>query len=110
MWDMGAAVPLAVVEPAEASPPSKALLQLAFGLVVVGIAAWASALALQGSSLDTEQVRVVGACSLALTVAGLLIGNWAWRAWQQDAVANRVSAAQLNDFHAVMSQTNRLIL
>lgn len=47
---------------------------------------------------------------LALTVAGLLTGSWAWRRRRRDALANQTSAAQLSDFHAVMSQTNRLIL
>jgi hypothetical protein len=62
------------------------------------------------SVLNEHQVRTQGASALALVFSGLLSGFWVWRLCQRDAIAHRVSALQMNHFHAVMSQTNRLIL
>lgn len=51
-----------------------------------------------------------GKIALALVFVGLLAGWSVWWRWQRGALANQVTAVQLTRFHAVMSQTNRLIL
>jgi signal transduction histidine kinase len=103
-----AGIPLAF-EPADGSQPRMALV-VAVAMVLVGLIGSAFALALQESSLSEDQFRLVGASTLAFAFVGLVAGCWAWHRWQRDAVARQASALQLNHFHAVMSQTNRLIL
>ena len=99
-----------MVEPADLAPPRKALLLLAAVMTFAGIVGWASALLLPESWVSKEQLRKVGESAVGLVFVGVLVGCSMWRRWQRDAIALRVAAVHLNHFHAVMSQTNRLIL
>lgn len=103
-------VPPTPGEPVEVSQPSRALLVLAMTIVIAGVVGWTSVLVLRESSLDHGQFLSVGAASLALVLIGLFAGGWLWRRWLQRVIGHRASALRLNRFHAVMSQTNRLIL
>ena len=84
----------------------------AFALVVTlaGMVGWVSALVLPESWFTDAQFRWVGGSALGLGCFGLFVGYSVWQRWRRDAIAHRVSAVQLNRFHTVMSQTNRLIL
>jgi signal transduction histidine kinase/CheY-like chemotaxis protein len=92
------------------SEQTKALLLVAIVMVLVGLVGWAFALALPAGAFSDERFRVIGASALAAVVAGMLAGGWAWRCWHRDGNADRATVRKLNGFHAVMSQTNRLIL
>ncbi len=104
------AAPLTLEEPAEAAQPNKALPLLALGLALTGMAGWASVLAIQGASGGADPLRAFSVAALALALVGVLAGTWAWWRWQLNLLAHRAAEVQLNRFHAVMSQTNRLIL
>ncbi|CAN5279136.1 hypothetical protein BH11PSE10_BH11PSE10_17930 [soil metagenome] len=83
---------------------------LAALLVAVGLVGWISALVLHESALSDGRFLVVGVYALALAMAGLMTGWWVIRQRRRDGAAYRASVQRLNGFHAVMSQTNRLIL
>jgi len=97
-------------EPEAVAHPNRPLLLLALGMSITGMAGWASILAFKETPLGNDSLRVGGMAALALALVGLLAGCWVWRRWQQDIIAQRAANAQLNDFHSVMSLTNRLIL
>jgi signal transduction histidine kinase/CheY-like chemotaxis protein len=105
-----AGVPPALGEPAEVPPPGKALLVLPTAVFLVATVGCACALMLQRMSVGDDEIQVVGASTLAIAFVSLLADYWTWWRWQRVAIAQRASARQLNHFHAVMSQTNRLIL
>ena len=104
------AAPLMLDEPAESAQSSKVVPWFALAMALAGMAAWAAVLAIQAASRDDDPLHAVGATALALALVGLLAGGWAWWRWQLDLLAHRAAGTQLNRFHAVMSQTNRLIL
>lgn len=104
------AASLAMEEPALVEQPNTALLRLALGMALTGMAVWASILAFQVSPFGDGPHRAGGMAALALAFAGLLLGCWAWRRWQQEIVAQHAVGAQLNNLHSVMSLTNRLML
>ena len=103
-------VPLTASDPADVFQPSKPLLALAMTMVIAGMVGWTSALVLHESSPDGGQFPALGAPSLALIFAGLFAGGSLWRRWLQRVIVHQASVLRLNHFHAVMSQTNRLIL
>lgn len=92
------------------TPQASALRLLATLLVTVGVVGWSSALVLHQSMLVHGRFLVVGVSTLAMAVAGLLTGGWLMDQWRRECSAYRASVRRLNCFHAVMSQTNRLIV
>ena len=92
------------------TPQASALRLLATLLVTVGLVGWSSALVLHESVLENGRLLIVGVSTLATVMVGLLTGGWVFRQWRREGTANRASVRRLNSFHAVMSQTNRLIL
>lgn len=104
-------IPISALEPAAAlSEQIKALRLLAVLMVVAGLAGWAYALLLHEPMVGDENFLVVGSSTLAVAVAGLLAGGWAWRCWRRDGLDYRASMLKLHWIHALMSQANRLIL
>jgi len=103
-------VPPAVVEASEVSRPSRVLMLSTMSMVLVGMIGWTSALLFHESSLNRDQFRMLGLTSLAFVFFGLSAGCWLWWRWLQRAIVHRASALRLGRFHALMSQTNRLIL
>ena len=79
-------------------------------LVLVGLVRLALALAFSILPGHTEELQSSEVYSLALIAVGLSVGCAIWWRRQRDALASAVNAERLNLFHAVMSQTNRLIL
>jgi len=92
------------------SSEGTAWLLLAGALVLVGLVSLALALAFGRSPGYAEGLQGSEVYSLALITAGLLVGCAIWWLRQRDALASAVKAERMNLFHAVMSQTNRLIL
>jgi len=106
----GARAEFANVPTLRESSEGTAWLLLAVALVLVGLVSLALALAFRMFPGQVEELQGSEAYSLALISLGLSVGCSIWWCRQRDALASAVKAERLNIFHAVMSQTNRLIL
>ncbi|MDC8773041.1 hybrid sensor histidine kinase/response regulator [Roseateles albus] len=106
----GARAEIADVLSLREPPEGTAWLLIAVALVLVGLVSLALALAVRMFPGRAEELQGSEAYSLALIAVGLSVGCTVWRRRQRDALASAVKAQSLNLLHAVMSQTNRLIL
>jgi signal transduction histidine kinase/ActR/RegA family two-component response regulator len=93
-----------------ASSAGWVFLALPMAMVFVGMASLACTLAFRMSLGNADQLQDAQAYSLALISVGLAVGGATWWHRQRDALERAKAAERLNCFHAVMSQTNRLIL
>jgi signal transduction histidine kinase/ActR/RegA family two-component response regulator len=85
-------------------------LALPMAMVFVGLASLASTLVFRMFLGNADDLREAQAYGLALISVGLAVGGVTWWHRQRDALGSGRAAERLNGFHAVMSQTNRLIL
>ncbi|MDO9353495.1 MAG: GAF domain-containing protein, partial [Solirubrobacteraceae bacterium] len=87
-----------------------AMRPFALAMTTLSLVGLTSALVLLGTALSGNDVQWVGAPALVLVALALFAGCLALRRWHLDAAARHTLAARLSNFHAVMSQTNRLVL
>ena len=83
---------------------------LPIAIVLVGVLGLVSVLVLRVSLGSLDGMHQAEAYGLVLISVGLTLGGVAWRRRQRDAIESRAVAQRLACFHALMSQTNRLIL
>lgn len=107
---MSSEVAPAQTEVTRASSEDWVFLALPMAMVFVGMVSLASTLAFRMSLGNADQLQDAQAYSLALISVGLAVGGATWWHRQRDALESAKAAERLNCFHAVMSQTNRLIL
>ncbi len=87
------------------------LMLLAGALVLSGLTASAIWLGLQDPLAAYPQWDpALGIAGAVLGVVGMLLGSRAWHRLRHEASATLLSAEHMTRFHAVLSETNRLIL